>query len=97
VRGFGDHDILRLNTGRSVFYQPDPTNPDGYLLPYHLNSLTTAAQAIPSTSHAWLVQHSAHDGGAMDNWRPATDPTGPPDLLFPAWPNSLESPTWSSG
>ncbi len=71
VRGFGDHDILKLNTGRNVFYQPDPTNPDGYLLPYHLNSLTTAAQAIPSTSHAWLVQHSAYDGGAMDNWLPA--------------------------
>ena len=47
------------DTARNVFYQPDPTNPDGYLLPYHLNSLTTGAQAIPSTSHAWLVQHTA--------------------------------------
>jgi phospholipase C len=76
VRGFADPHALTLSTGRSVFYQPDPSsnpagNPDGYLLPYHLNSLTTAAQAIPSTSHAWSVQHRAWDGGAMDSWLPA--------------------------
>ena len=48
----------QLSTGQNVFYQPDPQNPDGYLLPYHLDTMTTGAQAIPSTSHAWLVQHS---------------------------------------
>ena len=71
VRGFGDPNALKLSTGRSVFYQPDPTNPDGYLLPYHLDTLTTSAQAMPSTSHAWQVQHQAWDGGAMDDWLPA--------------------------
>jgi phospholipase C len=71
VRGFDDPRALQLSTGRNVFYQPDPQNPDGYLLPYHLDTMTTGAQAIPSTSHAWLVQHSALDGGKMDNWLPA--------------------------
>jgi phospholipase C len=71
VRGFGDRNAITLSTGKSVFYQPDPQNPDGYLLPYHLDTLTTGAQAIPSTSHAWLVQHSAWNGGAMNNWLPA--------------------------
>ena len=71
VRGFDDPRALQLSTGRNVFYQPDPQNPDGYLLPYHLDTMTTGAQAIPSTSHAWLVQHSAWDGGKMDNWLPA--------------------------
>ncbi|TNC25749.1 phosphocholine-specific phospholipase C [Amycolatopsis alkalitolerans] len=71
VRGFDDPDALRLPDGRSVFYQPDPGNPDGYLLPYRLNTTNTAAQAIPSTSHAWSVQHSAWNGGKMDNWLPA--------------------------
>ena len=71
VRGYADPDVLIQSNGRSVFYQPDPSNPDGYLLPYHLDSLTTAAQRIPSTSHAWSVQHSAWNGGLMNNWLPA--------------------------
>ena len=32
---------------------------------------TTSAQKIPSTSHAWDVQHDAWNGGKMDNWLPA--------------------------
>lgn len=71
VRGFADKDALRLDTGRSVFYQPDSVNPDGYLLPFHLDTTTTSAQAIPSTSHAWQVQHQAWNGGKMDQWLPA--------------------------
>ncbi|HEY1988283.1 MAG TPA: alkaline phosphatase family protein, partial [Acidimicrobiales bacterium] len=58
VRGFGDRKALRLPSGRSVFQQPDPDNPDGYLLPYHLDSATSAAQAIPSLSHQWQIQHA---------------------------------------
>ncbi|HEY5314519.1 MAG TPA: alkaline phosphatase family protein [Pirellulales bacterium] len=71
VRGFGDTTALRLSNGRSVFYQPDPVNPKGYLLPFHLDTRTTSAQQIPSTSHAWSVQHAAWNGGKMDNWLPA--------------------------
>jgi phospholipase C len=71
VRGFADPQALKLSTGRPVFYQPDPLNPDGYLLPFHLDTKTTSAQAIPSTSHAWAVQHSAWNNGKMDNWIPA--------------------------
>ncbi len=72
VRGFGDPTALTLSTGRSVFYQPDPENPLGYLLPFHLDTRTTSAQKIPSTNHA--------AGGAArrleprprnDNWLPA--------------------------
>jgi phospholipase C len=71
VRGFGDPDALTLSTGRSVFHQPDAVNPDGYLLPFHLDTRTTSAQAIPSTSHAWSVQHRAWNNGKMDQWLPA--------------------------
>ena len=46
-------------------------NPDGYLLPFHLDTRTTSAQKIPSTSHAWDVQHDSWNGGKMDNWLPA--------------------------
>jgi phospholipase C len=71
VRGFADPDALTLPGGRNVFHQPDAANPDGYLLPFHLDSFTSAAQAIPSTSHAWSVQHQAWNGGKMDQWLPA--------------------------
>jgi phospholipase C len=71
VRGFDDPDALIQPNGRSIFYQPDPRNPDGYLLPFHLDTRHTSAQAIPSTSHAWAVQHEAWNGGKMNNWLPA--------------------------
>jgi len=71
VRGFADPKAKKLSTGRSVFYQPDAQNPDGYVLPFHLDTRTTSAQKIPSVSHAWAVQHEAWNHGAMDRWLPA--------------------------
>jgi phospholipase C len=41
VQGFDDPDAITLSTGRSVFYQPDPQNPDGYLLPFRNDTTTT--------------------------------------------------------
>lgn len=69
VRGFNDPDALTLKNGKSVFYQPDPDNyHSDYLLPFHLDTKTTNAQKLPSTSHAWNVQHIAWNGGRMDQW-----------------------------
>ena len=81
VRGFDDPNALKLSTGRSVFYQPDDQNPNGYLLPFHLDTRSSSAQKIPSTSHAWAVQHASWNGGKMDKWleahRRADGPNGP--------------------
>lgn len=71
VRGFDDPKAMLLPSGKSVFYQPDAENPDGYTLPFHLNTRKTSAQKIPSTSHAWSVQHESWNGGKMDRWLPA--------------------------
>jgi len=79
VRGFEDPHAMRVSNGRSVFFQPYSSNPDGYLLPYRLNTTISAAQAIPSTSHAWEVQHAAWNGGKMDNWMPAHIAADGPD------------------
>jgi phospholipase C len=68
VRGFSDPKAITLSSGQPVWYQPDTANPDGYLLPWHLDTKTTSAQAQPSTSHAWNVQHESWDGGAMDGF-----------------------------
>ena len=71
VRGFNDPDAMRLPDGSSVFEQPDRQNPDGYTLPFHLDTYRNSVQKIPSTSHAWSVQHEALNGGRMDRWLPA--------------------------
>jgi phospholipase C len=71
VRGFSDPNALTLSTGKTVFHQPDADNPSGYLLPFHLDTFSTNAQKLPSTSHAWKVQHAAWNGGRMDRWLPA--------------------------
>lgn len=71
VRGFNDAEAMILPNGHSVFHQPDPQNPLGYVLPFHLDTLTTNAQKHPSTSHSFATQHDSWNGGKMDNWLPA--------------------------
>jgi phospholipase C len=68
VRGFGDTTAMTLSHGKSVFHQPDVQTPDGYLLPFHLDTRSTSAQKVPSTSHAWATQHASWNDGKMDNW-----------------------------
>jgi phospholipase C len=73
VAGFSDPHAIQLPTGRSVFYQPTDQNPDGYLLPFHLDTRTTSAQWIPGTGgYSWQVAHAAWNGGKMDSWLPAS-------------------------
>jgi phospholipase C len=64
VRGFADPNVPIQSApsavaGKSLFYQQDSSNPDGYLLPWHLDTQSTSSQAIPSTSHAWYYQHNS--------------------------------------
>ncbi len=68
VRGFDDPTALTLANGNSVFQQPDPANPDGYLEPYHMDTESTGAAAVPSLSHDWRDQHASFNKGAMDGW-----------------------------
>jgi len=70
VRGFSDPNALQLDGGKSVFYQPDPESPEGYLLPFHLDTTSSNAQKLPSTNHGWEAQHESWNGGKMDNWVP---------------------------
>ena len=47
VRGFNDAGALKLANGKSVFHQPDAQNPDGCLLPFHLNARKTRRKRFP--------------------------------------------------
>jgi len=71
VRGFDDPHPQTLPSNRSVFYQPDPQNPDGYVLPFRLDTTKTNAAAIHDPGHGWPTQHQAWNDGKMDNWVPA--------------------------
>jgi phospholipase C len=63
VRGFADPTVSRKR-----FYQDDPSNPDKYLLPFHADTLSTSAQALPSNSHSWGPQHDSWNNGKMDSF-----------------------------
>jgi phospholipase C len=71
VRGFSDPTAITLPTGNPVFYQPDSTHAQGYLLPFHYDTRSSSAQATPGTDHSWPTQHQAWDNGKMDQWIPA--------------------------
>jgi phospholipase C len=71
VRGFNDPTATTLSTGRSVFYQPDAPNPDGYELPFHLDTNTTSGAFFHSPNNGWVAQHQAWDRGSNDSWLPA--------------------------
>jgi phospholipase C len=68
VRGFSDPHALKLEHGKSVFHQPDPKSPGGYLVPFHLDTQKSQAQRIPATNNGWGVLHSSWNGGKMNNW-----------------------------
>jgi phospholipase C len=68
VRGFDDPHALQLANGHSVFRQPDLFHPDGYVMPFHLDTATTSAQRMTDLSHEWDAQHASLNGGKMDNW-----------------------------
>jgi phospholipase C len=81
VIGFSDPNAVMLPTGRNVFYQPTDLRPEGYLLPFHLDSQTTSAQGLASTAHNWRVQHESWNNGAMNNWLGAHAVWDQPDKL----------------
>ena len=68
VRGFDDATALALPDGRPVFYQPDLQHPDGYVLPFRLDTRRTSAQRLEDLNHAWGPQHGCWNAGAMDAW-----------------------------
>jgi phospholipase C len=73
VRGFGDRATIELPGGYSVFDQP---NGSGRQYPWQMSTTAAAdgqtpeqlAQCDGSLDHSWSTQHSAWDGGKMDDW-----------------------------
>ena len=70
VRGFGDPRAVKLPSGKSVFHQPDPSNPDGFLLPFHPDTPDFGLKFLVDTPHDWNGTHAAWNGGTYDQWVP---------------------------
>lgn len=70
VRGFGDPRAVKLPSGNSVWQQPDPNNPDGYVLPFHPDASNLGLKFLEDTPHDWNSTHSAWNDGKYDQWVP---------------------------
>jgi len=71
VRGFADPAVLRQPGGLDVFAQPgypEGRNPDGHLLPFHLDSRHGNGECVGDVTHNWGPQHRCWAGGRMDGW-----------------------------
>ena len=74
VRGFSDPRAVKLPSGKSVFHQPDPSNPDGFVLPFHpqppAGQSNLGLAFIVDTPHGWTGTHRAWNAGKYDQWVP---------------------------
>jgi phospholipase C len=70
VRGYGDPRTVKLPSGKSVWYQPDTNNPDGYVLPFHPGAPNLGLQFLQDLAHDWTSTHAAWNAGAYDQWVP---------------------------
>jgi phospholipase C len=68
VRGYGDPMAGILLDGKSVFYQPDSGNHDGYVLPFRLDTKKTDAQRLHDLSHEWSALHASWNRGRIDGF-----------------------------
>jgi phospholipase C len=70
VRGFGDPRAVKLPSGKSVFHQPDPNNPDGFVLPFRPDASNLGLKFLEDTPHDWNGTHAAWNNGKYDQWVP---------------------------
>ncbi|MEU5213121.1 phosphocholine-specific phospholipase C [Streptomyces sp. NPDC020742] len=68
VRGFGDPRPLTLESGKSVWHQPDGGKD---VLPYHPDADDLGMQFIAGLDHEWAGGHKAWNDGKYDSWIPA--------------------------
>ncbi len=70
VRGFGDPRTIKLPSGKSVWFQPDAANPDGFVLPFHPTAPDLGLQFIQDLALDWTTTHLAWNDGKYDQWVP---------------------------
>lgn len=84
VRGFADPKAIDLPNGNSVFEQPYPLTPDGFLRPWAFDSETANPCTVP-VDNGWGSRHAAWANGHMDGFVGAT--AGTPNYFTMAYYN----------
>src|SRR2546427_81312 len=74
VRGFADPKAIKLPNGNSVFEQPYPLTPDGFLRPWEFDSSTYNPCTVP-VDNGWDSRHTAWANGQMNGFIGATSGT----------------------
>jgi len=72
VRGFGDPRAAMLDSGKSVFHQPNGT---GELLPFRPDAPHLGLTFVQDLAHNWSDTHQAWNHGKYDQWVPAKGTT----------------------
>ena len=75
VRGFADPQVGTDPAGRTVFHQRSDAHPDGYVLPWHLDTTTTKGAYLADIDHSWQGQHTAWNNGRMDGYASTMGPS----------------------
>jgi phospholipase C len=68
VRGFGDPRPLPLSSGHTVWRQPSPQHPDGYVMPFWGDSRSTAAYVVDGAGQNHHDNLNIVNGGRYDHW-----------------------------
>ena len=68
VRGQNDRVPVRMPDGRPVWLQRRQKNHDQLITPFHLDTSTTAAQAVTWLDHSWEKTNAAYAGGRHNAW-----------------------------
>ena len=68
VRGFRDPRAVSLNSGQSVFHQPDGTG--GVVLPFRPDVPDLGLTFIEDLAHDWTTTHAAWNNGYYNQWVP---------------------------
>ncbi|MDR3509923.1 MAG: phospholipase C, phosphocholine-specific [Caulobacteraceae bacterium] len=68
VRGYGDPHPLRLPNGHSVWRQPSPQHPDGYVMPFYGDSRSTNAYVVDGAGQGHDDNLTILNGGRYDRW-----------------------------
>ncbi|MEV6283560.1 alkaline phosphatase family protein [Kribbella sp. NPDC051770] len=74
ARGFEDRQMLQYPDGTNVFQQPDPTRPEGYVLPFRMDSARMNALGGWDLPHGWPDGQRAWNKGANNGWVQAKSP-----------------------
>jgi phospholipase C len=67
-RGFGDPNVTKTTEGKPIWYQANAEDPDGYVLPYRIDTATTSWACAPDADHSWEGQHTAWNNGRNDRF-----------------------------